>query len=460
MFAVKLQTFPNRETRATLYQVSTRARKADTGADQDKDEKSLHSPKCVPQGFEVPTASLDITSELRDYHPEPVSRQRPGFGGDPKPTKFGNNARRTLLRAGGALELLHGGAKRVLFLTGTLPGSTDTAMDAIARYSSYVVDRLKTWLHDNGGTSYSMYVWERQKRGALHLHYAVYIEPGQDGRRIYHGFKGYWYKLLCAVSTKSGVDLFAKKRGGTWKNNPKVVQAKAVWCDRSVAAYLSKYLGKRVNCIGEGGWAPTYYPVRWWGVSRPLLAKLREVSTERIFYSMSRRDAECFYTDISAWMENTSDKCYSYTHRYTGSAVTVAYNTLNTGEQIWHLMRTTRMSMRDYSDFSNNMESISTQLLGIARRYYLTPKTFSQLVSPYSGTIAEELWNSKSLSITEAMEILHGTHFLLQWRYRDRSKRPQSLEADLNFLESNLASLLEQRRQSRNQPPIKDGNLG
>lgn len=460
MFAVKLQTFPNRETRATLYQVSTRARRAEVGPDQDDDEESGHTSLSAPQGIETSSASLDITSELRDSFPEPVSKQKPGHGGDPKPTKFGNNARRTLLRAGGALELLHGGAKRVLFLTGTLPGSTDTAMDAIARYSSYIVDRLKTWLYDNGGSSYAMYVWERQKRGALHLHYAVYIDESQDGRRIYHGFKGYWYKLLCAVSTKSGVDLFAKKRGGSWKSNPKVVQAKAVWCNRSVAAYLSKYLGKRVNCTGGGGWAPTYYPVRWWGVSRPLLAKLREATTERIFYSMSRRQAECFYTDISAWMENTSDKCYSYTHRYTGSAVTVAYNTLNTGEQIWHLMRTTQMSLKEFSNSSSDMELINTQLLGIVRRYYLTPKVFSQVVSPYCGTIAEGLWNSRSLSITEAMEILHGTHFLLQWRYRDRSKRPLSLETDMKFLESNLASLLEVRRQSRNLPPVKDGNLG
>lgn len=460
MFAVKLQTFPNRETRATLYQVSTRARRVDTGDRLKHDEECLNSPECVPQSFEASTASLDITSELEDSRPERVSKQKPGFGGDPKPTKFGNNARRTLLRAGGALELMHGGATRVLFLTGTLPGSTDTAMDAIARYSSYVVHRLKTWVRDNGGSSYAMYVWERQKRGALHIHYAVYIEEGNDGRRIYHGFKQYWYKLMCAVSDQSGVDLFAKKKGGSWRSNPKVVQAKAVWCQRSVAAYLAKYLSKKVNCIGEGGWAPTYYPVRWWGVSRPLLAKLREASTERIFYSMSRRQAECFYTDISAWMENTSDKCYSYTHRYTGSAVTVAYNTLNTGEQIWHLMRTTQMSLRDFNDYSNSMESISTQLLGIVRRYYLMPKTFSQVVSPYCGTIAEELWNSKSLNTIEAMEILHGTHFLLQWRYRDRSKRPPSLETDMKFLETNLATLLEQRRLMRNQSPIKDGKLG
>lgn len=460
MHCVLLSDYPNRETRITLYKVPPPRRERPPQDCRDNATGINSRSDACPQSQKRRGDSLDITSELRDTLPEGVSRLKPGFGGDARPTKFGNNARRKLLRAGGAMALLQGGDKRVLFLTGTLPGSTDEAMDAIARYSSYIVDRLKTWLYDNGGTSYSMYVWERQKRGALHLHYAVYIDPTERGNRIYHGFKQYWYKLLCNVSLQSGIDLFARKKGGTWRNSPKVVQAKAVWCTRTIAGYLAKYLSK-----GKAGGhcndrTPTYYPVRWFGVSRPLNKLLRENTYTKEVFCRYYHEAIRFYNRVTGFLENTSDKCYSYEHKLTGSKVTVAYNPYQNGEQLWQTMNRKHQLRTNLQTSLSQEDVTTTRLRGITLKYRLTHTTCCVSLGSYCGELVERLRRFDSLNTAELMAIAHGIHYLLWWRYRDRQKLPEGYAEDVSWLNLATKALMMERQQEANQKANQDGIHG
>lgn len=460
MHCVKIADYPNRETRVTLYKVARPKGAISPFKDEEPAKNAKRPHEVCPQSLKREGSPLDITSEFRDPFPEPISKDKPGFGGEPRKTKFGNNARRRLLRAGASLGTLEGGNERCLFLTGTLPGSTQEACETIARYSSYIVDRLKTWLYDNGSSSYSMYVWERQKRGALHLHYVAYIPPSEKGNRIYHGFKQFWYRLLCTVSQKSGVDLFARKKGGTWRNSPKVIQAKSIWCQRSVAAYLSKYLGKRVNQESHSDRASLTYPVRWFGVSRPLSALLKSQTFEKTYFTMSRREAEVYYTDLSAMLANVADKAYSYRHAYTNSQVTVGYNPYYTGMNLWELMRTMSQRLTNSLTTSKAEDSMTTRLLGMMRRYSLTPSMYCSSLGVYCGTIAAQLQELRSLNTSELIEILHGTHSLLLSRYRDRSYKPNALSADLDWLEAKLKYLLEENRRQRSAQATKNGIHG
>lgn len=88
---------------------------------------------------------------------------------------FTLEAKRKLLRAGGALGRFDPEPSNCVFFTGTLPGGTEDAFRTIAERSAQIVQRAKVWIYNRyKECSYSFYCWELQKRGALHLHYVAY----------------------------------------------------------------------------------------------------------------------------------------------------------------------------------------------------------------------------------------------------------------------------------------------
>ena len=211
----------------------------------------------------------------------PNSEPRPGFGGTPRQTRFGNNARRTLSRCSGVFDRDGIKPSEILFLTGTLPGGTRCAMDALACWSSYAVDLLKSRISKLGITSaYSMYVWEFQRRGALHLHYAIHVPD--PGLRIVllSRFKSIWSDIIDAICKQSGVNLWLAKDGRDWATKKEVLQADAQEVRVSVGSYLAKYLSKQspYQTTADEFGIPFLPPVRWWGCSRPLLARMRQLS--------------------------------------------------------------------------------------------------------------------------------------------------------------------------------------
>jgi hypothetical protein len=273
---LKINLYPNNEIRSTIYRTPNRA--SDCGAahsvgDEDGGDfdsgSGIKPADCAPG---VSDSGLDISSELS-----------PGYGGIPRKTRFGLNARRVLARCAGVFEADRIPNEESVFLTGTIPGGTKKAFDAIAKWSSWIIKSVKTWISNAGvEDNYSMYCWEFQKRGALHLHYLLTVEDEKCRLFVVWKWAIKWAQLIDSVGKKEGVDMWEKADGSTWASRKSVIQAPAQYVKKSVGAYLAKYLSKQAPSPGNNIEGECLNPVRWWGCSRPLLARMKELSAELI----------------------------------------------------------------------------------------------------------------------------------------------------------------------------------
>lgn len=192
-----------------------------------------------------------------------------GFGLLPRRTTFTRHAKRTVREGVAVLHELFG--RQCVFATGTLPGSTPQALRAIACWSGYMNSRLNQWIRDTAPGAHVVWVWELQKRGALHLHAAIGAVDILELRRIERGFRDQWIRLLRTISERSGVDVFARGGGSSWASTPRMVRANCRPVRRNVAAYMSKYLSKNANSHAPDS---AFCPSRWWGISDNLRAEV------------------------------------------------------------------------------------------------------------------------------------------------------------------------------------------
>jgi hypothetical protein len=273
---VSLIAYPNNEVR--LRAVSNC---------QDR-SRSRDSRLLVP-----PESSLGIRCENGETPNEVHIRS--GWGAPSRKTRFGLNARRSLLRGGGALAKLGLGPGRCSFLTLTCPGSSDSAVMAWNSWNGYIRDRVATWLYDRGITFW-MNVWEWQcgrlekfaGRPALHFHCCI----GSFDEEVLRAVEADWglfvQGLALDVCEKSHTDIFERhprKGGGSWRHVPEVMLKggnKAERCKKDPAAYLSKYMSKDARSI-DADLASRFsglfdYPSRWWGMSADLRAAVRSMT--------------------------------------------------------------------------------------------------------------------------------------------------------------------------------------
>lgn len=228
------------------------------------------------------TRSLSIVSKLRSeiespFKPPPEPPEfRPGYGGTPRPTKFGARARRMIARSGGLIG--QGAArKNTLFLTGTLPGGTVEAFKALSDFSAWAVHELLTHLPRIAGILASqcnwIWVWEYQKRGALHFHCIIELPSRATAAKVHAGFKGLWIRILESVGKKAGLDMAQREECGTHAGNYKVWRTRSEWARKNPSRYLAKYCAKANKSIGSDRFFP---PTRWYGISRKLITALKE----------------------------------------------------------------------------------------------------------------------------------------------------------------------------------------
>ncbi len=358
MYCLKAQYFPNKEIRAILSEVHV------SRFPHPEEDGAFFSHESHRETHDT-EGSLSSSSSLTLGANSKLPNCRPGYGCLPRRTKFGNRARRTLLRVGGAMDHLEGGHKKCIFFTGTLPGSSDESMRAIAEWSAYLTHRWKAWIAKKIKAKYDYYCWELQKRGALHFHYCIYIEDDVLRTFLRNKMKGEWVKLLQEVCRKSGIDLFARASGGTWASRPEKCQAYAQECRKSVAAYLSKYLSKQ-KCK-EGG---KYAPSRWWGVSRPLRAFYRSLCVEKIWYFVRRHEAESEFEEILHSIESGCAKSYAYGCKH-GARVVTGYG------EIWDMQDLQKLLPRKYAEKS----SARSLLLGLISQELRSAAEFSRMQS-------------------------------------------------------------------------------
>ena len=311
MYQIAIARYPNREFRAVL----TRQRNPrTTPIGVSGTEESLPS-------TEAPSASLDISSKSE------TGAKRP----DRAPSRFGLNAKRTLLRVGGTLEEHDSDPSHGVFLTGTLPGSTPESMNAIARGSSWVVHRLKAWVAKRVQSKLDFYVWERQKRGALHLHYFVYCRDGEARKSLLEGFKEEWIRLLSALGKEYGCNMWKRGFGDRRVHPKEVTQAYAQQVHKGVGRYLSKYCSKEAG--KPNSISGKYRPTSWWGCSRPLLQLLREKTDTGLISFSSVTAAHTWLQNLYEDLSPLSCHSYSYPHKVGVGVTKIQYYS----EALWRM---------------------------------------------------------------------------------------------------------------------------
>lgn len=248
----------------------------------------------------------------------------PGYGCTPLLTKFGLRAKRTILRVGGVMDKLPGWN---LCVTLTLPADTRESFHALARYSSYAIDRFKDWLkfQVRGGKNLRyFYVWELQKRGALHIHLCVNVPTRLSLRRVKQQSKSAWIRVLKSIGRHADVDMFQGRNGCDWNQNHQKIQVDVQTVRKGVSAYFAKYCGKDKNAqlqhIEAG-----LRPVRWWGCSRQLLREMRDASVTYTTPIMHPSQCMGLLSKLAEAMEKMGGKVFKFQERYTPYLQIVAY---------------------------------------------------------------------------------------------------------------------------------------
>lgn len=266
--------YPNREVRATV----SKSHKHKT---EPKTSHRELTSKVVPS-YEVPfpvpkneALYLDIPSVLSGQEKTPPAPRR----------SMGVYARRRALRLGACFAPAE--ERRSSFVTGTLPGSTKAALGQFARQSGKVVkliqDAIRSWckVREIPIGNY-LWVWELQKRGALHWHGC--IEWPEES--IAAEFIAYWPKLWQTVLKNIGQSspkIFDRRGGGTWENNPEVWQSDAEVVQKDVGRYLSKYLSKELQQQKDVPLENCPHG-RWWGCSHSLRETLEDFVNKNTVY--------------------------------------------------------------------------------------------------------------------------------------------------------------------------------
>lgn len=295
-FAVKVRLTPDCRLSASLYpKPCPSSVRGGVFASQDESHDSA-----TETG--VSGTLLVNTQKLETVHGD---TKAPGFkvgwGALSETSRFTRAGGRAIACAASALERV-APVSEILFITLTVPGSALGVFEAVARYSARLVHGFKAWVNKRVPSKLDFYVWEYQKRGALHLHYAVHVPNPADRQYIWQHTRAQWCRQLIRLGDEIGVDFFARSNGETWRNRLEVVRARAEEVRKSLSRYLSKYLSKSVKDSTQiaGG---IFRPSRFYGISRPLHQLINEQTTEKEFdLGDGFRYAINVFEDVAAWV--------------------------------------------------------------------------------------------------------------------------------------------------------------
>jgi hypothetical protein len=261
-----------------------------------------------------------------------------GWGKQPRHRQFRHESRRNLLRVAGVIDsdpdyrhtlagvgsfsdLARVGKPKAIMLTGTLPGSTQDAIAALARWSGYAVNRLSTWLNDQGD-HVRLWVWELQKRGALHWHCITASKDSAVLERVQAGFHQQWINILQDIATMSGVDVFARsdaRGGGSWKDSPDKVQTDVTPLDKTAVGYLASYQ-KKGKVLDDA-----VCPSRWSGCSRSLTQDCRAMTRSHYVPAVGDRQGVELFNFARDYLESNDITVWSYQDKYKDGLNLVAY---------------------------------------------------------------------------------------------------------------------------------------
>lgn len=435
MQTILVQSFPNREVRVTL----TREK---SGRPFDYSEPpsltfAQNSEPRSPRTVSPRAVESVVSSETLN-----TSRLRPGFGLLPSPRPFSTYGRRQLLRAGGALEEVVD-YKDCLFLTMTVPGSTRDAFKAIAAWSSWIVDRFKSWLSKRLTAAYSMYVWEWQKRGALHLHYVIHCSEKAIGNAIINQLQTQWSRMLDSVCQMSGIDVWRKNERFTHANDKSKLQVRGEWVKKSVAAYLAKYTAKGGD-PRKSTRANLFPPARWYGVSRPLNAELKARTVEKRYSYMPDSRAFASYEDCLSVLQSNALKSYEYRHKVGNGKTTVAY--INKEELCSIVMKLNHqiyMQVEKSSEQRTALNQLIVNGLHLMMSNSIWHDWFYKNADTYVKGLVLKWSNSESLSALDMTFLLDALAYSLRYCLRTRLRVSSRESVWLNSVEQHIQAALQ-----------------
>lgn len=279
--------------------------------------------------------ALDIISKNQQ-----ARKTERSWGKPQKLKRFTLNAKQQILEAGAVVDR-DCGADNSFELTLTIPGSGYDVYRVVSEWSGWIVNRqtqIIRRLEAKGVQVYWFFVWEHQKRGALHQHWCIAIlENPMLADWLARQIRCKWWELLAELSEKTGIDLFAKKGSfGTWRHSPNVWQSSISPIRKSVAAYFSKYASKNANtskynerrrdfaqnsdkgCIkkrGIGG-VITLCPSRYWGSGSRVKNRVRQLRVTIEFTVFSSEQGDWMRDILLKWVGEVSSILSKVSRRF------------------------------------------------------------------------------------------------------------------------------------------------
>jgi len=242
--------------------------------------------------------------------------KKPLFSRINKPKNFTKQSGQKLRESGAAMDIAcDRNTKFCHEVTLTLPANTNEAFTALAAYSGYVMNRLLQPIRrDYGNDCLWFYVFEYQKRGALHIHIALYHPDESEGLWIAAKMIEQWHKILIDIGQKADTDMFLDKRRDRSTIRSKH-QHHTQPISKAVGAYFSKYAGKEES---KQNWYCQKYPVsRFWGSSKLIKQIIKDNSFEyKIDYFSDEKSQENMMEHIIENLlekiETVSVSCYQF----------------------------------------------------------------------------------------------------------------------------------------------------
>ncbi len=248
-------------------------------------EEGLSRQKSSGRALDVIT---DFQTTTKRKQNERRTRARPGYGAAAKPTRFGSYARRKLLSAGNLLSRRSKHPSESVLVTLTLPGDNPAAFARLGEWSGGLINNVLSVLRKEirrisrtfrGFECHWFYVWELQKRGALHLHLCLWSKIPMQSLHLGNTVAKSWIARLKVLGSQ--YDCFLTRRNGKSCFLPAAWQNDVSPTKKDVSRYLSKYVSKQAAPVkNEVSFGERYgcYPTRWWGMDRALSREVEAAS--------------------------------------------------------------------------------------------------------------------------------------------------------------------------------------
>jgi hypothetical protein len=214
------------------------------------------------------------------------------------PKSFTRISGQKLRECGAAMDILsRGNLEECYEICLTLPANHEKAFTALAQNTYFATHRIFSYLKKqyNGEVSW-FYVWEYQKRGALHLHMAVHHRASLLLPTICSDIKRAWIRILQDIGENSECCMFTDK---SMKKcvMPDKWQMHSAQIRKSVGSYFSKYAGKEES---KQSWYCQKYPIsRFWGSSKKIKQVIAENSVEATWdFQGDLESAEKFHAEL------------------------------------------------------------------------------------------------------------------------------------------------------------------